>query len=87
MAKLSKPKFAPRNPVARSPLLAKGGAHKSEKSHSRVTPGQLKHHYDDWREELEFERSLKMDSDTPLESLLTIISKGLHFSREQLRLS
>lgn len=50
----------PRNPVARSPLLRKGGAHQETKTNQRrdarrALEGQL----EDWREELEFERSLK----------------------------
>jgi len=79
MATSNKPKLAPRNPVARSPLLRKGG---------RLTSAQLKHQIDDWREELEFERSLK--DEQPLDQLRLIsarnISKGLTFSRTKLRL-
>lgn len=50
----------PRNPVARSPLLRKGGAHQDTKTSQRrnarhALEGQL----EDWREELEFERSLR----------------------------
>jgi len=87
MATSNKPKLAPRNPVARSPLLRKGGMHQSEKTNSRLTSAQLKHQIDDWREELEFERSLK--DEQPLDQLHLIstrnISKGLTFSRTKLR--
>lgn len=53
----------PRNPVARSPLLRRGGVH--EKSNSaarqqqRATVNAL---LDDWRDELEFERELRSGS-------------------------
>lgn len=52
----------PRNPVARSPLLRRGGVH--EKSASAKRQQQRQHTRalsDDWREELEFEWSLKSD--------------------------
>lgn len=54
----------PRNPVARSPLLRKGGAHQETKTSQRrnarhVLDGQL----EGWREDLEFERSLKGGDD------------------------
>ena len=52
--------IAPRNPVARSPLLRKGGAHERSKTSLRQqSRGALRTQLDDWREELEFERSLK----------------------------
>ena len=72
MAKQQKPTNAPRNPVARSPLLKKGGLHQSEKPNNRCTPAQLKHQLDDWREELAFERSLFSD-DGPFESSIFTI--------------
>lgn len=55
--------LVPRNPVARSPLLRKGGAHQETKTNQRrnarqALDGQLK----GWREELAFERSLKKES-------------------------
>lgn len=59
MASQRKPANAPRNPVARSAIMKKGGLHQSEKSNDRCTPAQLKHQLDDWREELAFERSLR----------------------------
>lgn len=50
----------PRNPVARSPLLRKGGVHEKSKTAKRQqNRGALRVQLDDWREELEFERSLK----------------------------
>ena len=50
----------PRNPVARSPLLRKGGAHQETKTNQRRNARQaLEGQLEDWREELEFERSLK----------------------------
>lgn len=52
----------PRNPVARSPLLRRGGAHEKSVSAKRQQQRQVTRALtDDWREELEFERSLKKD--------------------------
>ena len=49
-----------RNPVARSPLLRKGGAHQKAKSAVRQQQKLSNHSLlDDWREELEFEREMK----------------------------
>ena len=49
-----------RNPVARSPLLRKGGVHEKNTSAKRqqqkLNDNRL---LDDWREELEFEREMK----------------------------
>lgn len=52
--------IVPRNPVARSPLLKKGGAHQSIKMTDRRNSRQaVKSQLDDWRNDLQFERSLK----------------------------
>jgi len=54
------PSLKPRNPVARSPLLRRGGAHQTSKTSLRRDARQaLDTQLDDWREDLEFERSLK----------------------------
>ncbi len=54
----------PRNPVARSPLLKKGGAHEPSKTNERRNAKHaLEMQLEDWREELEFERSLKLSED------------------------
>lgn len=56
----------PRNPVARSPLLRKGGVHQEPKTKQRRHTRQaLEGQLDDWREELEFERSLKIEEEVP----------------------
>ena len=53
----------PRNPVARSPLMKKGGVHEKSKTAKRRESSQaLKSQLEDWREELEFERSLRSNS-------------------------
>ena len=53
----------PRNPVARSPLMRKGGVHEKSKTAKRRENNQaLKSQLEDWREELEFERSLRSNS-------------------------
>ncbi len=55
--------IVPRNPVARSPLLKKGGAHQISKTAGRRNNRQvLKNQLDDWRDDLNFERSLKDES-------------------------
>jgi hypothetical protein len=52
--------LVPRNPIARSPLLRKGGAHQETKTKQRRNARQaLESQLEDWRDELEFERSLK----------------------------
>ena len=53
----------PRNPVARSPLLKKGGAHgpnatSVRQSAQRILQAQIV----DWREDVEFENSLKRNT-------------------------
>jgi len=54
----------PRNPVALSPLLRKGGVHEKSKTAKRQQNRQaLSEQLDNWREELEFERELRSDSD------------------------
>jgi len=47
--------ITPRNPVVRSPLMRKGGVHEKGKT--------AKRQQNDWREEVEFERSLRSNSD------------------------
>ena len=55
--------FVPRNPIARSPLLKKGGAHQTTKTTDRRNTRQVvKSQLDDWRDDLQFERSLKDES-------------------------
>ncbi len=50
----------PRNPVARSPLLRKGGAHQESKTNQRRDARYvLNQQLEDWRDDLEFERSLR----------------------------
>lgn len=54
----------PRNPVARSPLLKKGGAHEPSKTTQRRNDKHaLETQLENWREELDFERSLKLNDD------------------------
>jgi len=54
----------PRNPVARSPLLRKGGAHQESKTNERRNARQaLENQLEDWRDDLEFERALKANDD------------------------
>jgi len=57
----------PRNHVARSPLMKKGGVHEKSKTVKRqINRQKLSIKLDDWREELEFERSLRSDSENTL---------------------
>ena len=65
--------LVPRNPVARSPLMKKGGVHEKSKTAKRrqsrqTVNDQLEH----WREEVEFERSLRSNSSHTL-SMLNMI--------------
>jgi len=54
------PNIKPRNPVMRSPLLRRGGVHQTSKTSLRQGARQaLEAQLDDWREDLEFERSLR----------------------------
>ena len=56
----------PRNPVARSPLLKKGGAHQETQTNLRRGAKQaLEAQLEDWRDDLEFERSLKEPEQEP----------------------
>lgn len=56
--------LVPRNPVARSPLLRKGGVHEKSKTAKRqINRQSVKSQLNDWREELEFERSLRSNSE------------------------
>ncbi len=51
-----------RNPVARSPLLRKGGVHEKSATAKRQGGKQhLQQSLDDWREELEFEREFERE--------------------------
>ena len=55
--------LVPRNPVARSPLMKKGGLHEKSKTAKRRQNNQaLQTQLEDWREELEFERELRSNS-------------------------
>lgn len=55
--------IVPRNPVARSPLLKKGGAHQVTKTVERRNNRQaVESLLEDWRDDLNFERSLKDES-------------------------
>ena len=57
--------LVPRNPVARSPLLRKGGVHEESKKDERRNAKQaLEQQLGDWRDDLDFERSLKADEDS-----------------------
>lgn len=55
---------APRNPVARSPLMRKGGVHeKTATVKRRQVKTQIDAELEDWREAVEFEENLKSDSE------------------------
>ncbi len=65
--------IVPRNPVVRSPLMRKGGAHEKSKTAKRRQNSQaLKSQLEDWREELEFERSLRSNSEQAIRILATL---------------
>ena len=69
MATNKKPWYAPRNPVVRSSLQHRGGFHQAKASkqkqpRQRLSSAALFGEYEDWREELAFERSLKDRSDS-----------------------
>lgn len=50
----------PRNPVAQSPLLRKGGVHeKSVSAKRQQTRTGLNRQLDDWQDELAFEREMQ----------------------------
>ena len=71
----------PRNPVARSPLMKKGGVHEKSKTAKRRQNNQaLKAQLEDWREELEFERSLRSNSNAhffkPYKPKITVLPLG-----------
>ncbi|MFT5571768.1 MAG: hypothetical protein ACI9FR_000688 [Cryomorphaceae bacterium] len=52
---------APRNPVARSSLMRKGGVHeKSTTTERRQIKDQIDSELDDWREAVEFEEKVKV---------------------------
>ena len=64
----------PRNPVALSPLLRKGGVHEKSKTAKRQQTRQaLSEQLDNWREELEFERELRSDSDLIISVILDFL--------------
>jgi len=70
----------PRNPVARSPLLQKGGVHEESKTAKRQQNRQaLNAQLDDWREEVEFERSLRSDSDFLYNAVMKCVKKLLDY--------
>lgn len=59
-SRLTSNTIRPRNPVARSPLLKRGGAHEKSASAKRQQTRQATNALlDDWRDDLEFERLLK----------------------------
>jgi len=63
MPNKSKGFLVPRNSVACSPILRKGGVHEKSKTAKRRQKRQsLNLQLDDWRGELEFERSLRSGS-------------------------
>lgn len=65
--------IVPRNPVVRSPLMRKGGVHEKSKTAKRRQNSQaLKSQLEDWREELEFERSLRSNSEQAIRILATL---------------
>ena len=50
----------PRNPVARSPLLRKGGVHvKGATAKRQQTKTNLNHQLDSWEDDLAFEREMQ----------------------------
>ena len=54
----------PRNPVARSPLLRKGGVHEKTKTvKRRDTKQKIEAELESWRGDVDFERSLKKKED------------------------
>lgn len=56
--------LVPRNPVARSAQMNKGGVHQETKTSQRQHARQaLGAELESWRDDLEFERSLKADED------------------------
>jgi len=70
--------LVPRNPVARSPLLKRGGAHTQSKTSARRQVRQtIESQLEDWRDDLEFERSLR-DDDRSNSSLTYTIISPLH---------
>lgn len=69
--------IVPRNPVARSPLLKKGGAHQVTKTVERRNNRQaVESQLEDWRDDLAFERSLKDESSFDLSPFLKITLTG-----------
>jgi len=52
---------APRNPVARSPLMRKGGVHeKTTTTKRRAEKEALLDELEDWREAVEFEKEVRL---------------------------
>ena len=50
----------PRNPIARSPLMKKGGVHeKSKTTQRRGSKESVKGELEDWRNDVKFEESVK----------------------------
>jgi len=74
MANKTRGTIVPRNPVVRSPLMKKGGVHEKSKTAKRRQNSQaLKAQLEDWREELEFERSLRSNSMRITNILMSVI--------------
>ena len=64
MAHSKKSKIVPRNPIARSPLMRKGGVHeKSTTTKRREVREQIDDELGDWREAVEFENKVKVSKE------------------------
>ncbi|RBP53183.1 hypothetical protein [Arenicella xantha] len=51
---------APRNPVARAPIMRKGGAHQNAKSPARASEERItRTASSNWRDDVSFEKTLK----------------------------
>lgn len=62
MPSFKKPTTPPRNPVARSPLMRKGGVHeKSTTTKRRQVKDQIDSELEDWREAVEFEDDVNVN--------------------------
>ena len=56
----NKKPLKPRNPVARSPLMRKGGVHEKTKTvERRATKGSVEAELENWRDDVAFEESVK----------------------------
>jgi len=64
MPRVVKGTTVPRNPVALSPLMRKGGVHeKSATTKRREAKAAVESELEDWREAVEFEREMLKDLD------------------------